>query len=121
MKDANVWSDPAEGRADSNLWAHLVSGGMKLSYQNGALGFNLRGGINHRTSKDDLPGYASRAVAPGVVHFSHRANMDKTIGTVGAAVSYAINERAIIGVGYDGAFGKDTAAHTATISLVCPF
>ncbi len=121
VKDANVWNQGPEVRSDSNLWAHLVSGGMKLSYQNGALGFNLRGGINHRTTHDDLPGYASRAVAPGVVHFSHRANMDRTIGSVGAAVSYAINERAIIGVGYDGTFGKDTTAHTATLSLVCPF
>ncbi|MCC8108073.1 MAG: autotransporter outer membrane beta-barrel domain-containing protein [Planctomycetes bacterium] len=121
VKDANVWPAGADVRSDSNLWAHLVSGGMKLSYQNGPLGFSLRGGINHRTTRDDLPGYASRAVAPGVVHFSHRANMDRTIGSVGAAVSYAINERAIVGVGYDGTFGKDTSAHTATLSLICPF
>lgn len=106
---------------DSNTWVHLASGGLKASYQRENLGISLRAGINHRTSHDDVPGYGNRAVAPSVVHFSHRANLDKTVGTVGAGISYAINKRAIVGLQYDGYFGKDTSAHLGTMSFIFPF
>ena len=106
---------------DNNLWVHLVSGGMKVSYQKERFGFNLRGGISHRTSKDDIPGYGNRAVAPGVVHFSHRANLDKTVWAYGAGVNYAINKRAIVAAGYDGYAGKDTTAHIGSLSFIFPF
>lgn len=102
-------------------WLHLVSAGLKFSYQKNGLGFNLRGGINHRTTKDDLPGYGNRAVAPGVVMFSHRANMDRTIGTFGAGVNFPIAKNALASVNYDGFIGKNTSAHTATLSLIFPF
>lgn len=121
VKDANVWSAAPGVKNDDNLWVHLASGGFKLSYQTGALGFNVRGGVSHRTSRDDVPGYGNRAVAPGVIHFSHRANLDKTVGSVGAGVNYVINRRAIIAAGYDGYFGKDTSAHMGTLSFVFPF
>lgn len=121
VKDANVWSAPQGTKNDDNLWVHLASGGFKLSYQTGAVGFNMRAGVSHRTTRDDVPGYGNRAVAPGVVHFSHRANLDKTVGSVGAGVNYVINKRAIMSVGYDGYFGKDTSAHMGTLSFILPF
>lgn len=121
VKNANVWSAPAGTRADDNTWVHLVSGGLKLGYQRGALGFNVRGGVNHRTSGDDIPGYGNRAVAPGVVHFSHRANQDRTVGTFGAGVSYATSKRMVVSVNYDAFFGRDTSAHMGTVAFALPF
>ncbi len=106
---------------DAHAWAHLASGGLKVSYQQGNLGVNLRAGVNHRTTHDDIPDYGNRAAAPGVVHFSHRANMDKTAGAVGAGINYAISERALVGLQYDGHFGKNTSAHTGTVSFTLPF
>ncbi len=106
---------------DNNLWVHLLSGGLKLGYQSGKFGFNIRGGVNYRTTKADVPSYGNRAVAPGVVHFSHRANLDRTVGTAGVGVSYAINPRAIMAVGYDGAYGSDTTAHMASLNFIFPF
>ena len=121
VKDANDWNAAPGTLRDDNTWVHLASGGFKLSYQQGAFGFNVRGGVSHRTSKDDVPGYGNRAVAPGVVHFSHRANLDKTVGTAGAAVTYAINRRAIVSAGYDGYYGKDTSSHMGSLSFIFPF
>ncbi len=121
IRKAHDWGQDDGARNNSSLWAHLISGGFKLAYQKDRLGINLRAGVNHRTTSDDLPGYANRAVAPGVVHFSHRANMDRTVGAVGAGMSYAINKHAIVGIGYDGMFGKDTSAHTGSLSFVFPF
>lgn len=123
VKDANVW-DPAAPigtKADDNMWVHLISGGLKASYQSGPLGMSFRGGVNHRTSKDDVPGYGNRAVAPGVVHFSHRANLDKTVGTLGANINYRINDRAMVGAGYDALFGKDTSAHLGSLNFILAF
>ena len=121
VKDANVWGAPAGTKNDDNLWVHLASGGVKASYLNGPLGINLRAGVSHRTSKDDIPGYGNRAVAPGVVHFSHKANLDKTVGSIGASISYAINKRAVVGIGYDATFGKDTSSHMGTLTFGFPF
>lgn len=106
---------------DENLWVHLISGGLKASYQKGDVGFSLRGGVNHRTTRDDLPAYGNRAVAPGVIQFSHRANQDRTIGTFGAGVNFNIKKRAMVGINYDGYVGKDTTSHTGTLSFALPF
>lgn len=124
VKDQNKFGVPAGTagwRDDDNTWVHLISGGLKLSYQRGAFGFNVRGGVNHRNTHDDLPSYGNRAVAPGVVHFSHRANLDRTVGTVGAGINYAAHKRLIVSVGYDGLFGSDTSAHMGTLSFAIPF
>ena len=104
-----------------HLWVHLVSGGMKVAYQGENIGFNLRAGVSHRTTSDDVPGYGNRAVANGVVHFSHRANLDKTVGSVGAGINYTINNRALVGVNYDGFFGSKTSAHMGTLNFIFPF
>ncbi|MCD8141000.1 MAG: autotransporter outer membrane beta-barrel domain-containing protein [Planctomycetaceae bacterium] len=121
MRKSHDWRAAPGVRQDSDLWTHLISGGFKVAYQRDRLGINLRAGVNHRTTSDDLPGYANRAVAPGVVHFSHRANMDRTVGAVGAGASYAINKHAIVGISYDGMFGKDTSAHIGSLSFAFPF
>lgn len=120
VKNQNDWNTLSH-HDDTNAWVHLASGGLKVSYQKGPMGISLRGGINHRTTHDDVPAYGSRAVAPGVAHYSHRANLDKTVGAVGAGINYAINKRAIVGVQYDGYFGKDTSAHMGTLSFIMPF
>lgn len=116
-----VTKSDTRAKDDNNLWVHLLSGGMKLGYQTERFGFNLRGGVSHRTSGDDVPGYGNRAVAPGVIHFSHRANLDKTVWAYGAGVNYAINKRAVVAAAYDGYAGKDTTAHMASLSFIFPF
>ncbi len=124
IMDQNNWNVQANSpfaKQDTHAWIHLASGGLKLAYQNGPFGFSLRGGINHRTTKDNLPGYANRATAPGVVQFAYHANVDRTVGTFGAGVSYAINPRCIVTAGYDAYVGKDTNVHTGTLGLVFPF
>ncbi len=121
ISNANDWTGPAGAVSDSDDWVNLVSGGLKVSFQNGPLGVGLRGGVSHRTSTDDLAGFGNRAVAPGVVNVSHRANLDRTVGSVGASFSYAVNKRATIGVGYDGLFGSDTSAHMGSITVAFPF
>jgi hypothetical protein len=111
-------NDPAHG---DNRWLHLVSGGLTLAFRDGPLGLTLRGGVNHRITRDDIPAYGARAVAPGVSAFSHSAHLDRTVGAVGAAVNYAITDRASVGVGYEGMFGKETSAHTGSVNFVFPF
>ena len=106
---------------DSHSWTHLASGGLKVSYRKDSWDVALRAGVNHRTTRDDIPGYGNRAVAPGVIHFSHRANMDRTVGAVGAGVKYAINDRVLVGLQYDGYFGKNTSTHTGGMSFTFPF
>lgn len=102
-------------------WVHLASGGLKLAYQQGAFGFNLRGGVSHRFSKNDVHGYGARAVAPGVLQYSHNANLDRTVGTAGAGVTYSFTKRAAMNLGYDGYFGKYTRSHTGTLSFTFAF
>ena len=121
VKDGNDWASAPGAKNDDNLWVHLVSGGVKVGYECGPFGLNFRGGVSHRTTHDDVPGYGNRAVAPGVVHFSHKANFDKTVGTVGAGISYAAHKRLVVSVGYDGFFGSDTSAHMGSLVFGIPF
>ncbi len=119
IRDRNDWL--TGGRDDDSLWAHLVAAGAKVSFRCGALGVSFQGGVSHRVSGDDIPLFGSRAVAPGVTQFSHRANLDKTVGAVGANLNYCINNRALVGVGYSGMFGKDTGSHTGSLNFIVPF
>lgn len=111
----------ADIRPEGNVWIHLLSGGLKLSYSKDNFGFNIRAGVNHRNTRDDLPSFGTRAVAPGVLHFAHRVNMDRTVATYGVGFSYAVNKNFAVGVGYDGFAGKDTIAHMGTLTFAIPF
>lgn len=102
-------------------WVHLGAAGFKIGYQKGAFGVKLRGGVSHRFSKNDVHGYGTRAVAPGTYQYSHNANLDRTVGTAGASINYNFNQRAGIEVGYDGYMGKDTRAHTGSLSFTFSF
>lgn len=119
IRDRNNWR--TGGREDDGLWAHLASAGAKASFQCGPLGMSFRGGVSHRTGGSDIPLFGAREVAPGVTHVSHGAHLDKTVGAVGANVTYLINDRALVGVGYDGMFGKDTGAHTGSLTFMLSF
>lgn len=121
IRDQNDFLASPGTKSDANTWLHFASAGLKVGYQNGPLGINLRAGVNHRTTHDDIPAYSNRAVAPGVLHFSHRANMDRTVGTVGAAISYAAGRRLVVQAEYDGYFGSDTSAHMASLTFAIPF
>lgn len=120
VEDQNVWGTIADKTKD-NDWIHLASGGVKLGYQCGKVGLGVRGGFNYRVTRTAGPGFASRAVAPGVTHFAFRNNADRIIGTFGTNITYPVTERFIVGLGYDGYVGKDTNAHMGTLTGVLVF
>lgn len=116
-----VASGAPGSKNDSNSWLHLASAGLKLHYQDGPFGATLRGGINYRASSDDVPGVGSRAMAPGVVNYGNMANLDRTMGTYGLGLNYAVNDNLVIAGSYDGAVGSDTDLHSGTLVMVYPF
>lgn len=116
---ANDGSNP-NGLAD-DVWIHLITGGLKLSYAAEKFGFHIRGGVNHRLTSDDLPSFGTRVVAPGVMHFAHRTNMDQTVGSYGIGVTYPARDNLTFGLSYDGFAGKSTVAHMATLVGVLAF
>ncbi|UQZ90652.1 hypothetical protein C4J81_16145 [Deltaproteobacteria bacterium Smac51] len=108
-------------KVDAHAWAHLISGGLSFDYQNGPWGVHLRAGVNHRTSHDDVPGLASRAMAPGMVHIGYNIFMDRTLATYNLGLNYVFSPNAIMALGYDGAAGSDSTMHKASLALVFPF
>ena len=92
-----------------------------MAYQGEFVGFNFRAGVSHRTNPGEGLGYGDRAVANGVAFFSHQANMDKTVGSVGAGISFPVSSRAQLGVNYDGMFGSKTSAHMGTVTFALSF
>ncbi|MDR1921788.1 MAG: autotransporter outer membrane beta-barrel domain-containing protein [Candidatus Adiutrix sp.] len=125
VSNQNLFAEPAgqPGSMTENdgSWAHLATLGLKLKYQADLFGFYVRGGLNHRVSSDDVPGFGSRAMAPGVVHLGYMVNFDRTVGSWGAGFNYVIPETCVIDFGYNGYAGSDLDAHTATMTLVFPF
>lgn len=118
----NVWDAPRGTKTgDDGEWAHLASAGLKLKYQAGLLGAYMRAGVNHRVSTDDIPGFGSRAMAPGVVHLGYLTNFDRTVGTWGLGLNYVIPEKFIIDFSYNGYAGSDVDVHSAIGTLVFPF
>lgn len=100
---------------------HLLAGGLKVAYQGERAGFNFRAGVSRRTNPGNSLGYGDRAVANGVAFFSHQANLDRTVGSIGAGVNYALNDSASLGVNYDGMFGERTSAHMGTVTFALSF
>ena len=121
VKGQNDWGRAPGHTTGDSLWAHLASGGLKLNYIDGPLGLTMRAGFNYRVSKDDLPGFGSRAVAPGMAHLGYRNNFDRTIGTWGLGFNYATQTGPVVAVNYDGFAGADTQAHMGSLTLVFPW
>lgn len=122
ISNQNDWSAaPGTKTGDDGAWTHLASAGLKFKYQGDNLGAYMRAGINHRVSSDDVPGLGSRAMAPGVVHFGHMTNMDRTVGTWGLGFNYAVSESLVLDLGYNGYAGSDVDVHSAMGALVFPF
>ena len=122
ISNQNDWaSAPGAKTGDDGEWAHLASAGFKFKYQADRLGMYLRAGVNHRVSSDDIPGLGSRAMAPGVVHFGHMTNMDRTVGTWGLGFNYVVSEKFILDLGYNGYAGSDVDVHSAMGTLIFPF
>ncbi|MDR1297658.1 MAG: hypothetical protein LBO05_09885 [Deltaproteobacteria bacterium] len=117
------WSSQARGDLLPNhdAWAHLATGGLKGTWSLGRLNVTARLGANYRVSKDDIPGFASRAVAPGVAHLGWNNNWNRAIGTWGLGFSYVFPEICVLDVGYNGFAGADTSAHNIAAALVFPF
>jgi hypothetical protein len=124
VKNANMFSIPAGeagSKADSNSWTHLLSGGAKIKYQNGPLGFYARGGFNRRVSGDDAPGFGTRAVAPSVIHTGFMLGMDRTLGAWGLGINYVVPEKCVLDFSYNGLAGSEAAAHSVSMAVVFPF
>ena len=78
-------------------------------------------GVNHRFSRSDIPGFASRAVAPSVTHLGWMVSWDKTVGDWGLGLSYVIPGTMIIDVGYNGFAGADVNGHMSSLGLIFQF
>ncbi|MDR1395550.1 MAG: autotransporter outer membrane beta-barrel domain-containing protein [Deltaproteobacteria bacterium] len=105
----------------ARLWLHLATGGIKVKYKSGNLGFYFRGGANYRASKDDIPDLATRAVAPGVLHHGWFASYDRTVATWGVGVNYAFSNGLFLDFSYNGMSGKVNQVHSGTAVIVLPF
>jgi hypothetical protein len=121
LMDMNDWSGPSGQLMDGNSWTHLIAGGIKFKYASGLFGFYSRVGFNYRTTKDDVVGYTSRAVAPGVTNLGFMTSWDRTVGSFGLGVNYVMPGSMILDFGYNGAAGKDTLYHTLSLSFIFPF
>ena len=106
---------------DSSSWAHLGAAGVKGVWHLGRLSVTGRLGVNHRFSKSDIPGWASRAMAPGVTHLGWQVGWDKTVASWGLGVGWVIPGTMILDFGYNGQAGGDTSAHTLSAGLIFPF
>jgi hypothetical protein len=113
-------NDPSVLKNDSS-YTHIVSGGLKFKYSSGLSSFYLRAGVNHRLTKDPIPGFSSRAVAPGVVNLGFMSNWDRTIATWGIGYTRVVPGKFVIDISYNGGKGSNTNLHTATAALVFLF
>ncbi|MDR1315000.1 MAG: autotransporter outer membrane beta-barrel domain-containing protein [Deltaproteobacteria bacterium] len=122
LNDMNEWdpTTPQEFTNDSSV-TNLVSYGLKFKYDKGLLGLSFRLGMNHRLSKDPIPGFASRAMAPNATNLGFMSCWDKSVATWGLGFSYVVPETMVIAVNYDGAAGSNTVMHTATAAFVFMF
>jgi hypothetical protein len=121
LNDMNDFTGPAGTlRSDSSV-AHLAAGGLNLKYNAGPLSLKLRGGVNHRVTKNPIPGFASRANAPNEINLGYMSCWDRTVGTWGLGLSYVIPETMVFSVNYFGAAGPETVMHSATAAFVFLF
>jgi hypothetical protein len=112
--------DPTVHRNDSST-VHLASGGLKFKYGSGPLELSFSAGVNHRVTKDPVPGFASRANAPNNINLGVMSCWDRTVGAWGLGFSYVLPQNVVIGVSYFGAAGSNTIMHSATGALVFLF
>ncbi|MDR1079382.1 MAG: autotransporter outer membrane beta-barrel domain-containing protein [Deltaproteobacteria bacterium] len=123
LNDMNNWgpgTGPTDFTSDSSV-TNLVSYGVKFKYNSGLTGFSFRLGANHRLSKEPIPGFASRAMAPNATNLGFMTCWDQTVGTWGLGFSYVVPETMVIAINYDGAGGSNTLMHTATAAFVFMF
>ena len=78
-------------------------------------------GVSHRFTKSDIPGFASRAMAPSVTHLGWMAVWDRTVATWGLGFGRVIPGAMVIDVSYNGYAGADTNGHVLTLGLIFPF
>ncbi|UQZ90908.1 hypothetical protein C4J81_17495 [Deltaproteobacteria bacterium Smac51] len=121
LSNQNALGTDEFGKNNAHAWIHLGGLGAKLNYSSGPLTVTLRGGVNHRFTKDDLPGWANRAIAPGVVQLGYNVNFDQTVATFGAGLTYASSESCIFSLNYDGFAGSQTDAHQVSLMAIFPF
>ncbi|MDR1035558.1 MAG: hypothetical protein LBT40_02965 [Deltaproteobacteria bacterium] len=121
LNDMNDWQGVAGDYTSDSSVTNLVSYGVKFKYNSGLAGFSFRVGANHRLSKDPIPGFASRAMAPNATNMGFMSCWDQTVGTWGLGFSYVIPETMVIALNYDGAAGSNTVMHTATAAFVFMF
>ncbi|MDR2612626.1 MAG: autotransporter outer membrane beta-barrel domain-containing protein [Deltaproteobacteria bacterium] len=120
LKGMNDFS-PGGNLKDDSSYTHIVSGGLKLKYSAGLMGFYVRAGVNHRITKDPIPGFSTRAVAPGVVNMGFMSGWDRTVASWGLGFSYVVPETVVIDLSYNGGAGSNIKLHTATAAFVFLF
>ncbi|MDR1606820.1 MAG: autotransporter outer membrane beta-barrel domain-containing protein [Deltaproteobacteria bacterium] len=114
------WTAPAGTTTTMNSWAHLVSGGFTLNYK-GPVNLKLWSGYNQRTKKDNIPGFGSRAIAPGIANLGWMINWNQRVWTYGLGLSRAVSSGLILDLSYNGFKGEDTISHAANLALIWLF
>jgi hypothetical protein len=120
LNDMNDFTAPGAYKNDSST-THLASGGLKVKFDAGPLKLSVRAGVNRKITKNPIPGFASRAVAPGVINLGYMTCWDRTVATWGLGVGYVIPGKVAIDIAYNGAAGPETKLHTVTGAFVFMF
>ncbi|MDR1050693.1 MAG: autotransporter outer membrane beta-barrel domain-containing protein [Deltaproteobacteria bacterium] len=121
LKNQTDWANNPDDRVDSHAWTHLGTAGLKATWHAGLLSLNARLGVNRRISKNDVPGFTSRATAPGVAHLGWNNSWDRNLVSWGAGLGYVVPEIFVFEIGYNGFAGSDTSAHTFNLAAIFPF
>ncbi|MDR0549348.1 MAG: autotransporter outer membrane beta-barrel domain-containing protein [Deltaproteobacteria bacterium] len=117
IRGQTVWTAPDGTTATQNNWAHLASGGLTFKYK-GPVNLKLWTGYNQRTKKGNVPGFASRAIAPGIANVGWMNNWDQGVWTYGLGVGRAIGDGFSFDLSYNGHYGKNTLSQAINLSLV---
>jgi hypothetical protein len=121
LRGMAVWTEPVGTTSTQNAWSHIVSGGLTMNYKPGPVSLKLWSGVNHKITKGNTPGFASRAISPGVATLGWMNNWNRTVWTFGFGLSRPISDGFILNVSYDGHRGPDTLSQAGSLAAVWIF
>jgi hypothetical protein len=120
VRGQTVWTGPDGTTATQNNWAHLASGGLTFKYK-GPVSLKFWSGYNQRTKKGNNPGFASRALAPGVANVGWMNNWDQGVWTYGFSLGRSLSPGFNLDLSYNGHHGKNTLSQAVNLAAIWIF
>ncbi|MDR2422998.1 MAG: hypothetical protein LBE01_06425 [Deltaproteobacteria bacterium] len=120
VRGQNDWAAQEGTTTTQNAWSHLVSGGATLKYE-GPFSFKIWGGYNRRTQKGNVPGFSSRAIAPGIANLGWMNNWDQEVWAYGLGVGRSVGEGLSLNLSYDGFSGQNALSQAVNLAVVWIF